>query len=329
MSEFGNHSTSWDGWANRATGLIYRPCVPYSPASDGVLDSISMYSRAGSGTINIRMALYDASDGTFVGATVELNIGNTDAWNTANADGTINVYASKSYYICCEQSANHYINYNAHASHDAYKFETYGGTWPSPVTWTNNTSYANAAIYATYTPSGNIVYLAGTISGTAALSAASSVERKLSGAVAGNGGMSPTLKVQRTLIAILAGLGSMAGTARVDRKLIAALAGSGGLAGTLTVNTLNALAGVIAASGNVAGALKVIRSMQGAIAAQGTVTGSLRANWALTGGIYGQGTVIGSLSGVAGSTGLTTRILGKSSGSLSMGKCVSRRRIAL
>jgi len=154
MAEFGNHSVSWDSIINRIAGVLYAGCIPYSPASDGVLDSISVYSRAASGTINIRMALYDASDGTFVGATVEINIDNVDGWNTANADGTINVYAAKSYYLAIEQSANHYISYNTHADHDRYKYETYGGTWPSPVTWTDNSTYANAAIYATYTPSG-------------------------------------------------------------------------------------------------------------------------------------------------------------------------------
>jgi hypothetical protein len=186
------------------------------------------------------------------------------------------------------------------------------------------------AIYAVYTTGGgNNVWLAGTIAGTAGLSAASKVDRKLVGSIAGVGGVSPTSKVERALTAILAGLGGLAGTAKADRKLIAALAGLGGVVGTLSVTTLNALAGVIAASGNVAGAMKVIRSMQTAIPGHGNLAGSLRANWALAGGIHGQGGIIASLSGVGSETGPTTRVFGKSSGSLSMGKGVSRRRVTL
>lgn len=293
MAEFGNHSTSWDGIINRVAGVLYRPSIPYSPTSDGVLDSISVYSRAASGTINIRMALYDASDGTFVGATVEINIDNVDGWNTANADGTINVYAAKSYYICIEQSANHYISYNTHANHDAYKYKTYGGTWPSPVTWTNGSTYANTAVYATYTPSGGTELLAGTSSSVVTTTGVVKRDRKITGTsssvatVIGNnqrivglrGTTTATATVTGNMISVTPLAGTAASIATVSGNLVVQKLLSGIIYSTITITGFliktSKLTGVSSSNASPTGSLKISKKLEGHCQSSSVVNGDV------------------------------------------------------
>ena len=198
-----------------------------------------------------------------------------------------------------------------------------------PSDWGTGTNTVGLiALYALYTPGGNVVPLAAVISAAGGIEGSAGVERRLSGAIAGSGGVSPASQVQRALLAVLAGLGNVSGTAKVDRSLIAVLAGAGGLAGTLSVAKLNALAGVIAAGGNVAGAVRVARQVLAVIAGQGGLTGTLKTNWALAGMVGGRGSIAGSLSGVAeGDDKLCVN--GSAKGTYTTGRGVSKRRVKL
>lgn len=160
MAEIFGYDTEHSGVVNAATGKLWRGAVEFSPASDGVLDSMSFYGKAGAaGELKFRAALFDNADDTFVGATVEYpdTVLTSYGWYTANADGVVNVYAAKSYQLVIEFSSGggtHFLGGVDVDPEDSYsESEVYGGDWPSPVDWSTYLTY-KYCIYATYTPGG-------------------------------------------------------------------------------------------------------------------------------------------------------------------------------
>jgi len=154
MAEFGYH-TIGAVWANHIPGAFRCGGVAFSPADDGVLDSISVYGRAGGVDITIKLGLYDSADDSFAGGTVEsLAFGTIEDWHTAAADGVVHVYAAKIYYIACKQSANQYVYYDdSGGPNDKYVVDAYGNPWPGTAVWTNDGT-KKFSMFATYTPGG-------------------------------------------------------------------------------------------------------------------------------------------------------------------------------
>ena len=235
MAIFG-HDTIGADWYNCTSGGMRRGAIAFSPAEDGVLDSISVYGKAGAGDITIRAALYDDDDDSFVGATFHsASFGQVYAWHTMNADGVVNVLAAKTYQLVFEQSGNHYVKHDdGSPAIDAFDYETYGGPWPDPANWTNgdNRKYS---VYATYTPGGAEVELSGTIEAQSGMSGALKVERKLSGTIEAQSGLSGELHVDRKLAGVIAAHSGMSGSLSVVRKLAGTIAAHSGMSGSLTV----------------------------------------------------------------------------------------------
>lgn len=137
-----------------------------SPASDGVLTSISMYGNHTTTTVNAQFGMFNASTLALVGNTPTNTFSSSPQWNTFNVSGTPSVLSSQSYlfglmYQGTTQQMNIYYDslfMTPQAGNGGYyrdTVDTVYGTWPSTVTLSsgpNSTNFGNS-IYATYTPS--------------------------------------------------------------------------------------------------------------------------------------------------------------------------------
>jgi hypothetical protein len=156
MSEFGHHSIG-SSFHNHSAN-IYADRHTYSPAEDGVLDSIFVYCRKGTaGTIQARFALYDASDDTLVAETVEIDVifdGGAYHWYEAAVVGDVDVFAAKDYYFAFKQSDYSYVKKDTGTLDHWYDLEAYANDWVDPGNWTIESGKTNQySVYATYTPS--------------------------------------------------------------------------------------------------------------------------------------------------------------------------------
>jgi len=142
MAEFGYH-TIGAGFENHSNAAIYANAHTYSPAEDGVLDSIFVHCRKSSdGTIQVKFALYDVSDGSLVAETVEIDVifdGGAYHWYEAAVVGDIDVFAVKNYRFAWKQSDSLYVNKDVGSLDRKYDMEAYGDPWPDPSNWSTET----------------------------------------------------------------------------------------------------------------------------------------------------------------------------------------------
>lgn len=261
---------------NCTNSAIWGTGPVYSPASDGVLDSMSVYSKAASGTINIRMGLFDDSDDSLVGTTVMSgDIDTTYGWNQVNADGVVNVYAATSYRLAVHQSANHYVRRRESGGPlEVYDFHTWPNAWPDPASFNDNNAN-EFCIYATYTPSAEYVDMAGSISAQSSVSGAVKVVREIAATVTAQSGAAAALKVLRSLAGLVQGQSGLTATLKVHRDLAGTISAQSGLSGALEISGVVDLAGSIQAQSAMAASMKVNRSLAGIVQAQSTVVGAL------------------------------------------------------
>ena len=129
----------------------------YSPLSDGVATSISLYcSQKSIHTGNLCFALYDSSDSSLVAKTEEIPITTDEGWHTANFTSTVNIYSSKNYYIC-SWYAPIFINmrYTINEEDSRHQINIYDADYPATISpWTQLAIPSKFAIYCTYTPNG-------------------------------------------------------------------------------------------------------------------------------------------------------------------------------
>ena len=239
MAEFGYH-TIGSSFHNHGAAALYADRHTYSPAEDGVLDSIFVYCvKASAGTVQVRFALYDSSDDTLVAETVEIDVifdsGNYH-WYEAAVVGDVDVFAAKDYYFAHKQSDATNIRKDTGSLDHWYDFDAYGNDWPDPGDWTVETGRTNQySNYATYTPSGAEVELAGTIAAQSGMTGALQVDRKLAGTIASQSGMNGALQVVRKLAGTIAAQSGLSGSLQVDRELAGVIAAHSGMSGSLTV----------------------------------------------------------------------------------------------
>jgi len=300
--------------------------IAFSPAQDGVLDSISVYGRAGADPIKVRMALYDDSDDSFVGGTVETEeFGQTYDWHTAAADGIINVYAAKTYQIVFEQNGNHYVKYDdSGGPNDAYDFETYGNSWPDPASWIDD-GQRKFSIYATYTPSGQIKNMACSISAVGGAVASAKRSRQIASEVSGSGAISASSKVQRNIASVIAAAGGLSAAVKRIRGIRTMIAASSDLSAALKASKTFAVN--ISAVGDLSAAAAAEKKLAGQIAAAGVLSARLvtPGDKPMAVNIAAKGNLSGKLKGIKPT--IRTRIMGKTGGGYSTGKSVARPRI--
>lgn len=105
-------------------------------------------------TFHVKCAIYDKSDGSRVGYTVEWSktVGGLDTWigwHTFSiiSDGSLNI---KDYYLCAwAKETGAYIAYKTEATKGAHDIVVYDG-FPDP--WTPEGFSVKCSIYCTYTP---------------------------------------------------------------------------------------------------------------------------------------------------------------------------------
>lgn len=153
MAEFGYHTVG-SSFDNHSSVAIYADGHTYSPAEDGVLDSIFVYCRkASAGTIQVKFALYDASDDSLVAETEEIDVIFEYAWYEAVVVGDVDVFAANNYYFAFKHSDSNYIKKDVGSVDRKYDFEAYGNAWPDPGDWTVETGKPHEySAYATFTP---------------------------------------------------------------------------------------------------------------------------------------------------------------------------------
>jgi hypothetical protein len=202
-----------------------------------------------------------------------------------------------------------------------------GGATPDAATWgtstpsgTNLTQSGTAVADADDPiPSGGATSIAAAVAGTGTVTAALSVNKRLTAAVVGTGVVSATARAMRRLTAAVAGTGTVTATAirrtpiaaavvgsgtvtaaaRANRRIAATVGGTSSVVAGLRVSP--ALSAAVAGTGLVTAALRVSKPIVAAVAGGGTVTANLRVNRRLAAAVLGVGTVTANVSTTAGS----------------------------
>jgi len=123
---------------------------------NGIVDSISYYVKAASGTVNLKCALYvwvaNVNAGALIAGTEQISIDTTTKWNTCNfLAPKPPVYAGTKYFICgwTSGSATFYA-YTTGGVGQWYRILAYDG-WPDPMTSEGAADTYDYSIFATYT----------------------------------------------------------------------------------------------------------------------------------------------------------------------------------
>lgn len=144
MANFGNESI--EASAGQLSGNILGLVATSGDA--GNIESLTAYLTP-SGTRNVVMAIYDATDDSLVGTTNPISI-STTGWHTAEFPSPVAVEASHTYYLLANADGAFQCTMARAAQASGGRFTThaYDGTMPDPSgTGNNNFRYS---IYATY-----------------------------------------------------------------------------------------------------------------------------------------------------------------------------------
>ena len=152
MAEFGYHTIGAITNKTHGASAIYVGSHTYSPAQDGVIDSIFVYCKSG-GTIQTKVAMYDAADDSLVAESEEIDVTTTWGWFEAAVVGEVDVFAAKSYYFAFKQSDLRVIALDTGTIDRRYAYAAYANDWPDPGDWTTQPSAPyQYSVYAEYTP---------------------------------------------------------------------------------------------------------------------------------------------------------------------------------
>lgn len=135
---------------------------PYSPASNGTVDSISFYLRQLNLHTPVTLGVYNQTGGIRPGSLLVDTAGgehNINGWCTQNTDSNPAVSSGTNYYVGLDvDNGNYYYNYDSIAgSHYFYESSTYSaGVLPNPFpgTGSNDVTGWRLSCYITYTESG-------------------------------------------------------------------------------------------------------------------------------------------------------------------------------
>jgi hypothetical protein len=164
MSTFGK--TNVGGTTDTMPTSYIQVFGPYSPAENGTLESMSLYTNATG--ITFKMLVYADNGGTPVGGALIDKTGDVASvagdWATGNVLTGIAVFAGTNYYIGIMQNGT----ISGKADTDATKTNYYKGsqtygTEPDPFPSSPSTDTLIKSLYATYTPSiaASTIYLKG------------------------------------------------------------------------------------------------------------------------------------------------------------------------
>lgn len=127
-----------------------------------------------------------------------------------------------------------------------------------------------------------------------ALTGALSATRTLASTLAAVSQMAGALTVARKFTATDASLSTLAGAVRVARALTSTDASASTMTGQLSVTSEEQVAGTLAASSSLVGALRVTRSIAGAMSSLSVLAGNLRETRALAGSTVAASTMVGA-----------------------------------
>ena len=149
--EFGYHTNGGSGFAPTGNS-VQGAGITYSPASDGTLDSMSVY--ASGNNLHYKLAVYNGT--ALVDYTGVITLPASVAWTTGNVTSGAAIVTANNYYLIFANETGTYtsIKYDVVGTTDRTTGVGTYATFANPETWTPVDQHYKFSIYATYTPSG-------------------------------------------------------------------------------------------------------------------------------------------------------------------------------
>jgi hypothetical protein len=138
------------GKTDTGSGATYnddvRGCAA-SPTYNGTATKMTAYITGWTTGEKIKLALYDASDDSFVAATEEKSTGGS-GWISFNFSPTVTIYSAKTYLLAIYSDSD--ITMYSDSEVGEYPNQNNAGypSWPDPVTTGTGTQFS---VYCTYT----------------------------------------------------------------------------------------------------------------------------------------------------------------------------------
>jgi hypothetical protein len=154
-----------------ATLRSHVPATGYTPAQNGTLDSISIYTTVGAAGTYCRLAVYNGT--ALVGGVAPVDLAGATGWKAGAVAGGPAVSNSASYLMAMQSGSTSgvFVVYDSIPGETmVYNADPYAPTFADPIVWTPFALTSAWSIYATYTatPSGPV-----NVKGVGGLAAAS------------------------------------------------------------------------------------------------------------------------------------------------------------